>query len=114
MGTLKPTAEFFNMILYNSDLFVIQEGKISDGVIVDYDKFIIQKINEFPVTFRPKSGSDDRSLSISLDGTQGIRHVKAKLCEAMEVPSSANVNIYECISSMGATATPLKKRSFRR
>ena len=31
----------------------------------------------------------------------------------MEVPSSANVNIYECISSMGATANPLKKRSFR-
>ena len=36
-----------------------------------------------------------------------------QLCEAMEVPSSANVNIYECISSMGATANPLKKRSFR-
>lgn len=31
----------------------------------------------------------------------------------MEVPSSANVYIYECISSMGATANPLKKRSFR-
>jgi len=144
---LKPTTEFFNMILYNSDpnskvylrrflnahnvtkvspqddieginnfdIFVIQEGaKSSEGVIVDYDKFIIQKINEFPVTFRPKSGADDRILQISLDGTQGIRHVKAKLCEAMEVPSSANVNIYECISSMGATANPLKKRSFRR
>ena len=103
---LKPTTEFFNMILYNSDpnskvylrrflnahnvtkvspqddieginnfdIFVIQviiyalleklinlklvtfkfqEGaKSSEGVIVDYDKFIIQKINEFPVTFR--------------------------------------------------------------
>ena len=34
-------------------LNVIQEGaKTSEGVIVDYDKFIIQKINEFPVTFR--------------------------------------------------------------
>ena len=33
--------------------FVLQEGaKTSEGVIVDYDKFIIQKINEFPVTFR--------------------------------------------------------------
>jgi len=144
---LKPTTEFFNMILYNSDpnskvylrrflnphnvtkvspqddieginnfdIFVIQEGaKSSEGVIVDYDKFIIQKINEFPVTFRPKSGADDRILQINLDGTQGIRHAKAKLCEAMEVPSSANVYIYECISSMGATANPLKKRSFRR
>jgi len=146
-ATLKPTTEFFNMILYNSDpnskvylrrflnaqnvtkvspsddieginnfdIFVIQEGaKSSEGVILDYDKFIIQKINEFPVTFRPKSGADDRILQISLDGTQGIRHVKAKLCEAMEVPSTANVNIFECISSEGATANPLKKRSFRR
>jgi len=146
-ATLKPTTEFFNMILYNSDpnskvylrrflnaqnvtkvspsddieginnfdIFVIQEGaKSSDGVIMDYDKFIIQKINEFPVTFRPKSGADDRILQINLDGTQGIRHVKAKLCEAMEVPSTANVNIFECISSEGATANPLKKRSFRR
>merc|ERR1712119_29315 len=99
----------------NFDIFVIQEGaKSSEGVILDYDKFIIQKINEFPVTFRPKSGADDRILQISLDGTQGIRHVKAKLCEAMEVPSTANVNIFECISSEGATANPLKKRSFRR
>ena len=31
----------------------------------------------------------------------------------MEVPSTANVNIFECISSEGATANPLKKRSFR-
>ena len=32
---------------------VTQEGaKTSEGVIVDYDKFIIQKINEFPVTLR--------------------------------------------------------------
>jgi len=146
-ATLKPTTEFFNMILYNSDpnskvylrrflnaqnvtkvspsddieginnfdIFVIQEGaKSSEGVIMDYDKFIIQKINEFPVTFRPKSGADDRILQINLDGTQLIRHVKAKLCEAMEVPSTANVNIFECISSEGATANPLKKRSFRR
>jgi len=145
-ATLKPTAEFFNMILYNSDpnskvylrrflnplnvtrvsqtddiekinnfdIFVIQEGKTSDGVIVDYDKFIIQKINEFPVTFRPKSGSDDRSLSISLDSTQSIRHVKMRICEALEVPAQASVQIFECISSEGATANPLKKRCFRR
>ena len=101
-AVLKPTTEFFSMILYNSDpnskvflrrflnpanvtkvspqddieginnfdIFVIQvrefgisgagllysvfqEGaKTSEGVIVDYDKFIIQKINEFPVTLR--------------------------------------------------------------
>jgi len=147
-ATLKPTTEFFNMILYNSDpnskvylrrflnaaivtkvspsddieginnfdIFVIQEGaKTSDGVICDYDKFIHQKINEIPVTFRPKSGGDDRILQINLDGTQGIRHAKSKLCEAMEVPGSATgVFIFECISSEGATANPLKKRSFRR
>ena len=46
---------------------------------MDYDKFIIQKINEFPVTLRPRSGADDRILQISLDGTQDIRHVKAKV-----------------------------------
>jgi len=150
-ATLKPTTEFFNMILYNSDpnskvylrrflnaqivtkvspsddieginnfdIFVIQEGaKTSEGVICDYDKFIHQKINEIPVTFRPKSGGDDRILQINLDGIQGIRHAKAKLCEAMEVPgsdpSAGSVFIYECISSEGATANPLKKRSFRR
>ena len=28
---------------------------------------------------RPKSGADDRILQINLDGTQGIRHVKAKV-----------------------------------
>ena len=28
---------------------------------------------------RPKSGADDRILQISLDGTQDIRHVKAKV-----------------------------------
>jgi len=147
-ATLKPTTEFFNMILYNSDpnskvylrrflnpaivtkvspsddieginnfdIFVIQEGaKTSEGVIIDYDKFIHQKINEIAVTFRPKSGGDDRVMQINLDGTQGIRHVKAKFCEAMEVPgSSGTVSIYECISSEGTTANPLKKRAFRR
>ena len=101
-ATLKPTEEFFNMILYSSDpksnvylrrflnplnvtrvtqtediekihnfdIFVIQEGKTSDGVIVDYDKFIIQKINEFPVIFKPKSGFEDKALTITLDKTQ--------------------------------------------
>ena len=40
-------------ILLIISLFSTQEGaKSSDGVIMDYDKFIIQKINEFPVTFR--------------------------------------------------------------
>ena len=39
--------------LLNIPLPPTQEGaKSSDGVIMDYDKFIIQKINEFPVTFR--------------------------------------------------------------
>merc|ERR1739848_366 len=92
----------------NFDIFVIQEGKTSTdgGVIVDYDRFIIQKINELPVTFRPKNGADDRIIQLALDGTQGIRHIKAKICEAMEVPSTAQVNIYECISSEGATANP--------
>ena len=33
--------------------------------------------NEF--YFRPKSGADDRILQINLDGTQGIRHAKAKV-----------------------------------
>ena len=31
------------------------------------------------VLFRPKSGADDRILQISLDGTQDIRHIKAKV-----------------------------------
>ena len=53
---MKPV--FLNHInIFNSlnalHFFSFQEGaKSSEGVIVDYDKFIIQKINEFPVTFR--------------------------------------------------------------
>merc|ERR1712142_955668 len=150
-ATLKPTTEFFNMILYNSDpnskvylrrflnpqlvtkvspsddieginnfdIFVIQEGPKpgveTEGVILDYDRFIVKKVNEIPVTFRPKSGNDERVLQIALDGTQGIAHAKAKLCEAMEVPGSASgVFIFECIASEASTANPLKKRAFRR
>jgi len=147
---LKPTEEFFSMILYNSDpnskvflrrflnsvqvtavkpsediagihnfdIFVIQEGvkagETAAAATTDYDKFIVQKINEVAVTLRPKSGAEDRVLQLNLDSTQGIKHVKAKLCEAMEVTSSGSVSIYECISSEGATANPLKRRSFRR
>jgi len=148
-AVLKPTEEFFNMILYNSDpnskvflrrflnsvqvtavkpsediagihnfdIFVIQEGaKSGEAVtaVTNYDKFIVQKINEIAVTLRPKSGAEDKVLQINLDSTQGIKHVKAKLCEAMEVANSGSVSIYECISSEGVTANPLKKRSFRR
>jgi len=150
-ATLKPTTEFFSMILYNSDpnskvylrrflnpqlvtkvspsddieginnfdIFVIQEGPKpgaeTEGVIMDYDRFIVKKVNEIPVTFRPKSGNDDRILQIALDGTQGIAHAKAKLCEAMEVPGNASgVYIFECIASEASTANPLKKRAFRR
>jgi len=150
-ATLKPTTEFFSMILYNSDpnskvylrrflnpqlvtkvspsddieginnfdIFVIQEGPKpgteTEGVILDYDRFIVKKVNEIPVTFRPKSGSDDRILQISLDGTLNIAHAKSKLCEAMDVPASnTGVYIYECIASEASTANPLKKRSFRR
>jgi len=150
-ATLKPTTEFFSMILYNSDpnskvylrrflnpqlvtkvspsddieginnfdIFVIQEGPKpgveTEGVILDYDRFIVKKVNEIPVTFRPKSGNDERILQIALDGTQGIAHAKAKLCEAMEVPGSASgVFIFECIASEASTANPLKKRAFRR
>jgi len=146
-STLKPTTEFFNMILYNSDpnskvylrrflnplnvtkvspsddieginnfdIFVIQEGaKTSDGVIIDYDNYIIQRINEFPVTFRCRSGQEDKTLQLALDRTQGIRHAKAKLLEALEVPGGANVSLYECVSSESASANPLKKRSFRK
>jgi len=66
------------------------------------------------VTFRPKTVADDRILQINVDSTLGIKHVKAKLCEAMDVPATSSVSVYECISSEGATANPLKKRSFRR
>jgi len=147
-ATLKPTTEFFNMILYNSDpnskvylrrflnpsivtkvspsddieginnfdIFVIQEGaKTSEGVIIDYDKYIHQKINEISVTLRPRSGAEDRIIQLNLDGTQGIKHIKSKLCEAMEVPGSAGtVSIFECISSEGTTGNPFKKKAFRR
>ena len=98
----------------NFDIFVIQEGKTSDGVIVDYDKFIVQKINEFPVTFKPKSGFEDKSLTITLDKTQSIRHVKMKICEALEVPAQASVALFECVSSEATTANQLKKKCFQR
>ena len=134
---LKPTEEFFNMILYNSDpkakvflrrflnplnvtpvtpgediagihnfdIFVIQETAKTEGAVTtDYDKFIVQKINEVSVTFRPKSGAEDKVLQISLDSTQGIQHVMTKLCSAMDISSPATVSVFECISSEGATA----------
>jgi len=146
-ATLKPTQEFFAMILYNSDpnskvylrrflssenvtsvsqsedivgiknfdIFVIQEGaKNPEDKVTDYSTFIVKKINEMPVVFRPKSGAEDRIFTLNVDSTLGINHVKSKLREAMDVPLSAPVSIYECISSEGATANPLKKRSFRR
>ena len=79
-------------------------------VILDYDKFIIQKINGFPVTFRcvlnlmcaaskvthmlltycstaGPSLVDARILQISLDGTQSIRHVKAKVSSVQSCPA---------------------------
>jgi len=40
--------------------------------------------------------------------------VKMRICEALEVPAQASVQIFECISSEGVTANPLKKRCFRR
>jgi len=146
-NTLKPTTEFFNMILYNSDpnskvylrrflnplnvtkvspsddieginnfdIFVIQEGaKTSDGVISDYDKFITQKINEFPVTFRSKNGLEDKTVMVALDRTQGVRHAKSKLLETLEIPAGASVTLWECMSSEAVAANPLKKKTFRK
>ena len=66
--------------IHNFDIFVIQEGpKSPEAPVTDYDKYIIQKINEISVTFRPKSGAEDKVLQLCLDSTQGIRHVKAKV-----------------------------------
>jgi hypothetical protein len=111
-AALKPTEEFFNMILYNSepnsrvflrrflnpinvtpvkpgediagihnfDIFVIQESsKSAEAATTDYDKFIVQKVNELSVTFRPKSGAEDRVLQLAVDSTLGIQHVRAKV-----------------------------------
>lgn len=146
-STLKPTTEFFSMILYNSDpnskvylrrflnplnvtkvspsddieginnfdIFVIQEGaKTSEGVILDYDSFITQKINEFNVSFRPRKGAEDQVVQVALDRTQGVRHAKLKLLNALEMAEGSSVTIFECISSEGASSNPLKKRSFRK
>ncbi len=38
-----------------------------------------------PLWCRPKSGSDERILTLALDGSQTIRYVKAKILEALEV-----------------------------
>merc|ERR1719222_1637574 len=120
-ATLKPTTEFFSMILYNSDPNskvylrrflnpqLVTKVSPSDDIegINNFDIFVIQE--------GPKPGNDERILQIALDGTQGIAHAKAKLCEAMEVPGSASgVFIFECIASEASTANPLKKRAFRR
>ena len=37
-----------------------------------------------------------------------------KLSSAMDISLPATVSVFECISSEGATANPLKRRSFRR
>ncbi|XP_023327483.1 uncharacterized protein LOC111700705 [Eurytemora carolleeae] len=144
---LKPSEEFFNMILYNSDpnsqvylrrflnplnvtkvnrnddveginnfdIFVIQEGaKTPEEAILDYDKFITQKINEFTVTFRPKSGSDDEKIDISVDKTQGISQLKNQLMQGLQVPEGSNITLWECLSSESTSSNPLKKRAFRK
>jgi len=145
--TLKPTAEFFSMILYNSDpnskvylrrflnplivtkvspsddiegmnnfdIFIIQEGaKTSDQVIIDYDKFIVQKINEIQINCRPKSEMDDRVFNLAADRTQGIRHLKHKIREYLEAQVDTPVTVWECMSSEATTSNPLKKKSFRK
>jgi hypothetical protein len=144
---LRLTAEFFSMILYNSDpnskvylrrflnplivtkvspsddiegmnnfdIFIIQEGaKTSDGVILDYDKFINQKINEIQITCRPKAEFDDRVFELAIDRTQGIRYLKSKMRESLEIGIDAALNVWECMSSEASTANPLKKKSFRK
>jgi len=146
-AVLRPTEEFFAMILYNSDpkskvflrrflnpqcvtpvkpgedvtgihnfdIFIIQETeKSEESPSSDYDDYIMRKVNEVLVIFRPKSGAEDRVLQVTLDATQGVSHLRAKLCEAMDTSSLESVTVYECISSEGATANPLKRRSFRR
>ena len=68
--------------IHNFDIFVIQETAKTEGAVTtDYDKFIVQKINEVSVTFRPKSGAEDKVLQISLDSTQGIQHVMTKVAK---------------------------------
>ena len=72
--------------IHNFDIFVIQETAKTEGAVTtDYDKFIVQKINEMSVTFRPKSGAEDKVLQISLDSTQGIQHVMTKVVK--DLPS---------------------------
>jgi len=145
--TLKPTAEFFSMILYNSDpnskvylrrflnplivtkvspsddiegmnnfdIFIIQEGaKTSDGVILDYDKYIVQKINEITITCRPKAELDDRVFELAVDRTQGVRYLKHKMRESLEMAVDSTLNVWECMSSEAVSANPLKKKSFRK
>jgi len=151
-STLKPTKEFFSMILYNSDpnskvflrrflnplnvtqvtpsedieginnfdIFVIQEGAKGEGSVVDYSSFITQKINEFTVTFRLKSDTQENIVSIPLDKTQGLEYAKYKLKKHLEIPDETPLNVWECMSTAGARSSesafvyPNKKRAFRR
>jgi len=99
----------------NFDIFIIQEGaKTSDQVIIDYDKFIVQKINEIQITCRPKSEMDDRVFNLAADRTQGIRHLKHKIREFLEAQVDTPVTVWECMSSEATTSNPLKKKSFRK
>eukprot|EP00088_Acartia_fossae_P059657 TRINITY_DN7102_c0_g1_i2.p1 TRINITY_DN7102_c0_g1~~TRINITY_DN7102_c0_g1_i2.p1 ORF type:complete len:813 (-),score=304.37 TRINITY_DN7102_c0_g1_i2:88-2526(-) len=146
--TLKPTAEFFSMILYNSDpnskvylrrflnplivtkvspsddiegmnnfdIFIIQEGAktLTDEVIKDYDKFIVDRINEIKITCRPRSEMDDRIFPLTVDKNQGIRFLKHAMREHLEVSLDAPLNVWECMSSEAASNNPLKKKSYRK
>ena len=59
--------------IHNGKIFVMDTAKIEAAVSTDY------KFNEVSVTFLPKSGAEDKMLQISLDSTQGIQHVMAKV-----------------------------------
>jgi len=143
-AVLAPTEEFFTMILYNSDpksrvflrrflnplhvtgvtpgeniqgihnfdIFVIQEGR--EGEVTNYDQYITARVREVAVTLRPRSGAEVGVLQLTLDSTQGVSHVIDKVCAALSVASPSALSVYECISSEGPTANPLKRRSFRR
>ena len=49
-------------------MLAIQETEKSEGSSgSDYDDYIMRKVNEVSVIFRPKSGAEDRVLQVGIE-----------------------------------------------
>merc|ERR1719289_781597 len=142
-ATLKPTTEFFSMILYNSDpnskvylrrflnpqlvtkvspsddieginnfdIFVIQEGPKpgveTEGVILDYDRFIVKKVGR-PSTVTCKSPpSTTIVIEVVIIGTVHKVLLREVIVHGVGLLPEASIDYSHCGEGCAGTTLPL-------